>query len=572
MAFQVLYRKWRPQRFSELVGQEHVSNTLRQAVRQDRAAHSYLFSGPRGTGKTSTARVLAKAVNCLSPADGDPCNDCARCISINESRFMDLIELDAASNRGIDEVRNIRDKVNLAPAEGARKVYIIDEAHMLTEHASNAFLKTLEEPPSHAIFVLCTTEPHKILPTIISRCQRFDFRRITSADIVGRLKIICLEEKVDVEEGALTVLAHMAGGSLRDAENLLEQVVVSYGQHIGATEVYDLLGLGHGERALELTRYLLSGNAPASLGAINRAAWDGIDLRQLHRQTVEMLRGALLIQCGAKDSLDLPQETIARLQELVPKIPTSKVMSALKLLGEVNMRLDTSSPLLLELAALDICMQPAAQTVPAQPGSEMPSPSISRTAETTPELRTRTVRSPSPPAPSSRQGEDKARVAEPRPDHSASRAQREDSADTVVPASADQVPPKEAGYDPPSPEVAAFPAQWSELVKALSRHKGRRFNIGALLRDCRSQHLEEETLVLGFAHRSHLERMQEELDDPQAMKVVTEALAKSLGASYQVKLTLLDDNGASNTSSTAQSPLVRAALSMGARIIEEREQ
>ena len=180
MTTQVYYRKWRPGRFAELVGQEHVATTLRQAAKQGRVSHSYLFCGPRGSGKTSTARIVAKAVNCLDLQDGDPCNTCANCGQVNEGRFMDIIELDAASNRGIDEIRDIREKVNFAPVQGARKVYIIDEAHMLTDAASNAFLKTLEEPPPHVIFILCTTESHKILPTIISRCQRFDFRRIPS--------------------------------------------------------------------------------------------------------------------------------------------------------------------------------------------------------------------------------------------------------------------------------------------------------------------------------------------------------------------------------------------------------
>ena len=187
MTSQVYYRKWRPGSFTDLAGQDHVATTIRQAIKQQRVSHSYLFCGPRGTGKTTTARILAKAVNCLEPEEGNPCNNCRICRTINEGRFLDIIELDAASNRGIDEIREIRDKVNFAPVEGQRKVYIIDEAHMLTDQASNAFLKTLEEPPAHVIFVLCTTEANKILPTIISRCQRFDFRRLPTDVICRRL-------------------------------------------------------------------------------------------------------------------------------------------------------------------------------------------------------------------------------------------------------------------------------------------------------------------------------------------------------------------------------------------------
>ena len=183
MTTQVYYRKWRPLSFRQVVGQDHVTTTLRQSTMQNRVSHSYLFCGPRGSGKTTTARILAKAVNCLDLQDGDPCNACAICQSINEGRFMDIIELDAASNRGIDHMRDIREKVNFSPVQGSRKIYIIDEAHMLTTEASNAFLKTLEEPPGHVIFILCTTEAHKILPTIVSRCQRYDFRRIPSTSL-----------------------------------------------------------------------------------------------------------------------------------------------------------------------------------------------------------------------------------------------------------------------------------------------------------------------------------------------------------------------------------------------------
>jgi len=572
MTSQVYYRKWRPQQFGEVVGQEHVSRTLRQAVKQGRVAHSYLFCGPRGTGKTSTARVLAKAVNCLNQRDGETCNDCGRCRAVNEGRFMDLIELDAASNRGIDEIRNIRDRVNLVPVEGGYKVYIIDEAHMLTEHASNAFLKTLEEPPSHAIFILCTTEPHKILPTIISRCQRFDFRRLASEAIVERLRGICLDEGLDVEGDALRALAHSAGGSLRDAENLLEQLVVSCGNKIGMGEVYDLLGLGQGERALEFTQYLLMGNTSAALAAINRAAWDGVDLRQLHKQSVGLLRGVLMIQCGSGDSLDLTLETIKALEDLAPKAPMARVMKSLKLLGEVNMKYDNTSPLPLELAVVEVCLE---ESQPHSGPSPQPSPTPHSVAE-----GTAAALSPAEPTDGnltpgeSRGGESGSSAAAPR----APSARPRGTPDGRLPVSPAQEHSKkeESGQPPTSePEVTgsegSFQEQWGALVKALSRARGKRFNIGALLRDCKSQHVEGDILVLAFAHRSHLERMQEELDDPQGMKTVKEAFVKQLGASYELRLTLVDGNGPGGMQPASQSPLVRAAISMGARIMEERD-
>ena len=552
MTSQVYSRKWRPQHFRDLAGQEHVVTTLLQAVMQDRVAHSYLFCGPRGTGKTTTARVVAKAVNCLDVREGDPCNGCAVCLSINEGRFLDIIELDAASNRGIDEIRNIRDKVAFAPVEGRRKVYIIDEAHMLTEHASNAFLKTLEEPPAHAIFVLCTTEPHKLLPTIISRCQRFDFRRLGSAVMVERLRRICQEENVQVEDEALQAVARSAGGSLRDAENLLEQLVVSHGSPVSMETVHELLGLGHSERALELVRYLLLGNSASALGAINRATWEGVDLRQLHRQALQLLRGVLVQQWGAGDSLDLSPETAAELASLASRVGPERVAKAVRLFTEVDMRRDAPSPLPLELAVVEVCLDgvPASASGPA------------RQAEVQPSRRVGT-----PPAPVL---EKEPPPSEPETGLSPTpgpQIEVEDGGPTIVSDGADA---GEAASEGPRPSPV-FVDGWNDLVRALSRIKGRRFNIGALLRDCRGQQVEGENLVLAFAHRSHLERMQQELEDPQSQRAVQEALEKHLGRAYALSLTLSEDNGTHSGASPSRSPLVRYAMGMGAKILEEQE-
>ncbi|MEA3253543.1 MAG: DNA polymerase III subunit gamma/tau, partial [Chloroflexota bacterium] len=222
MSSQVLYRKWRPQALSEVVGQEPVTETLRHAVESGKIGHAYLFCGPRGTGKTSTGRILAKAVNCPNQKEGEPCNNCDMCRSITEGRALDVIEIDAASNRGIDEVRSLREKANYAPGPARYKVYIVDEVHMLTEAASNALLKTLEEPPGHVIFILATTEPHKVIATIVSRCQRFNFRRLSQTAVTGKLELICQKEGVRIEAESLRLIARAATGSLRDAENILQ--------------------------------------------------------------------------------------------------------------------------------------------------------------------------------------------------------------------------------------------------------------------------------------------------------------------------------------------------------------
>ena len=388
MTSQVYYRKWRPLNFEQLAGQEHVATTLRHSANLGRVSHSYLFCGPRGSGKTTTARIMAKAVNCLDLQEGDPCNNCTVCTSINDGQFMDIIEMDAASNRGIDEIRDIREKVNFSPAQGRRKVYIIDEAHMLTDQASNAFLKTLEEPPAHVMFILCTTEAHRILPTIVSRCQRFDFRRIPSNAIFDRLDEISRAEGAVVDSEALRVVARYADGSLRDAENLLEQLVVSYDDGVNLAQVEELLGLGNSERWLELATFLLMGNTNGGLDVVNQAAWDGADLRQLHRQTLGLLRSAMLLQWGNSSMVDLPDHVTAQLQDLVGRLPPWRIMKALKLWGDVNMRYDSPSTLPLEMAVVEICddqavpapapapapaRQPAA-TAPAGPARTAPPP------------------------------------------------------------------------------------------------------------------------------------------------------------------------------------------------------
>ena len=244
---QALYRKWRSQTFDEVVGQEHVMQTLRNALRENRVAHAYLFSGPRGTGKTSTARILAKALNCSAPEAERPCNQCPTCVAITEGRMLDLIEIDAASNNSVDDVRELRDKVGFRPSEGRYKIYIVDEVHMLSTSAFNALLKTLEEPPPHTRFILATTEPHKIPATVLSRCQRFDFRRIPAPEIAGHLQHIVAAEGFRAEPDALLAIARSAQGCMRDAISLLDQML-SYGSTtVTLAQVQQVLGAANAQ-------------------------------------------------------------------------------------------------------------------------------------------------------------------------------------------------------------------------------------------------------------------------------------------------------------------------------------
>jgi DNA polymerase-3 subunit gamma/tau len=305
---QALYRKWRPQSWEAVIGQEHVIQTLRNAIAGQRVAHAYLFAGPRGTGKTTTARLLAKAVNCLdeNPA-GRPCNRCAHCQAVNQGRFIDLIEIDAASNTSVEDVRDLRDKINFAPNLGRYKVYIIDEVHMLSTAAFNALLKTLEEPPPHAIFILATTEVHKIPATVLSRCQRHEFRRILVAEIAKLLKEVADQEQIEVEPDALTLVARQATGAMRDAISLLDQLA-SNGEKITLEMAQAVLGTAANQAVLDVVDGLIQRQPGVGLEKIHQALDAGSDPRQFARQVVDYLRSLLFIKTGNPEQIDATSE------------------------------------------------------------------------------------------------------------------------------------------------------------------------------------------------------------------------------------------------------------------------
>src|SRR5438876_4631004 len=299
MTSQSLYRKWRSQNFDDLVGQAEIVRTLKNALTTGKLAHAYLFTGPRGTGKTSTARLLAKTINCSNPKDGEPCNQCQQCREIPAGNSFNVIEIDAASNRGIDSIRDLREKVMMPPSTGKYKVYVLDEAHMLTTEAFNALLKTLEEPPGYAIFVMATTDVHKMLPTVLSRCQRFDFKRITTRQIVEHLNFVAGQEHVKIERPAAELIARAAAGGMRDALSLLDQAIAYAGDDISLAQIQAMLGVADPRAVQKLITAVAELDSAAVLHFIHELSEAGADLRQLNMQVGEYWRALMLTKAGA---------------------------------------------------------------------------------------------------------------------------------------------------------------------------------------------------------------------------------------------------------------------------------
>lgn len=356
MAYVALYRKWRPQGFDSLVGQEAVRTALTNALETGRIAHAYLFAGPRGTGKTSTAKILAKAVNCEHGPTPNPCNKCQNCVRINEGTSMDVFEIDAASNRGIDEIRDLREKVAFAPVSGRYKVYIIDEVHMLTTEAFNALLKTLEEPPPHVIFILATTEPHKIPATIHSRCQRFDFKRVTDAGIVKRLREVADGSGIAADDDALQLIAVQADGGMRDALSLLDQCGVM-ADRVTAETVRSVLGIVGREALRELVKAIGEGNVPHSLELLETLLAGGKDVKQIITELAEYLRAVLLYKASPdyrEIYLTDTKEAIAALEGLYS---TERLMAAEERLHQctIELRQSVRGRIAAEMCLFDLC-------------------------------------------------------------------------------------------------------------------------------------------------------------------------------------------------------------------------
>jgi len=531
MTSQVLYRKWRSQTLSEVVGQESVTQTLRNALSSGRLSHAYLFCGPRGTGKTSTARILAKAVNCLTTGGkGEPCNTCEMCRAITEGSAMDVLEIDAASNTSVDDIRSLREKVNYAPAQARFKVYIIDEFHMLSGSASNALLKTLEEPPPHVIFILATTEVHKIIPTIMSRCQRFDFRRIPQTDIINRLANACKAENITIAPESLRLIARSATGSMRDAWNLLEQLTIYYGSEISFQQVQTMLGITGDARVRELAKHIMDDKVSEAVATINSANNDGLDLRHFKRELVEYLRYLLLMKTGAEDSVDVTGEDLAELKQLASHTSLPKILKTLKLFSQVEIGTENNSTLSIELAIVD---------------------SITKTEDDAPEpvrQQEHKVEAVSHPI----QGKTSAPIHHQTKPSEPKKAEAKSETKTIVPSEATKTEPAEIIDTPDKSKL-----DWRSVIEQAPADTKRSPAL-AILRSAgvKLVAFENDVVTLSFRYPY----IKEQLEKMENQRVVEKIISSFVGHPCRVQCVLENNNN-----------LVKEALKLGAQIIDVEE-
>ena len=490
MAYISFTLKYRPRNFEDIVGQEHVSRTLRNALSNSRVAHAYLFAGPRGTGKTTTARVLARALNCVEGPTPSPCGVCDLCRAVDEGRAMDIIEIDAASNRGIDDIRELREKVKYSPAEARCKLYILDEVHMLTTEAFNALLKTLEEPPDHAFFTLLTTESHKIPPTILSRCQRFEFRPVSLPDMITALRRIVEGEGLVIDDDALAAIAQAADGAMRDAQSILDQVVAFSEGEITLDVVGTVLGVTAPQTLAEIAEVVADANVVGAFEAVDRLVTEGKDLGRLIEDLTRFFRDLLRLSLGsgAGTWLQLGPQGEQRMKSLAERMGPARLMEAVRTLAELRGKLKSSTQhsLLLELCLARLCC-PVQEAAPSPQPAGAPAPRPAAAAKKPPVAAPVPQAPVAPQAPAAPQAAQQPRQPEAKPVEASEAAEQ-----SVSPPAAS-----------PAPAVTGGPLSlqsvqncWQHLPDYF-RRKGH-FAVWAILREGTPQQLDGERLTICF--------------------------------------------------------------------------
>ena len=568
------YRKWRPQAFEEIIGQDRVTRTLQNAIRTNRVVHAYLFAGHRGTGKTTTARILAKALNCVNGPTPTPDGSCPNCQAIAGGYSVDVIEIDAASNRGIEEIRELRDRIRLAPTEGRYKVYIIDEAHMLTTEAANALLKTLEEPPSHAVLVLVTTEPHRLPPTILSRCQRFDFRRVSQKEIIARLRHIAETEGFRIEDQALTLIVGAADGSVRDAESILDQLAAFAEGPITDADVISVLGILAEDVALRFADAILRRDVPGCVDLVDHVIGEGKDVRQVLRTLLDHFRDLLVLQTDARaDVLDTTEQRLTALRAQAASAGIDDVLQALKVLAatEAEARWSPQPRLLLEIALIRLCrpeMDATLEGLRARlAGLEQ---RLEGTSTPSPQRTAVPAAHPTPPAPAPAPSKPQPRTGSKSTSKGPMNASAPSAIVAVVetPADLEHQPPLEA-----APPVALEDVRraWARILEEV---KHTRMFCHALLIEGIPLQVEAGTLVIGLrtGYNFHLEN----LHRPENRSIVEGAVERVLQQRLRLQCTILDGDTTQHPSgpavSAATDPVVAKAMELfGAQVVEIKE-
>ena len=497
------------------MGQDHVVTTLTNAIKADRVGHAYLFAGPRGTGKTTIARLLAKAVNCTNPDPiKRPCNECDNCKAVNENRLLDLIEIDAASNTSVDDVRDLRDKINFSPSQGKYKIYIIDEIHMLSTAAFNALLKTLEEPPPHAIFVLATTEIHKIPATVLSRCQRHEFRRVPVEEIVMNLKNIIKAENIQADDDALIQIARQSAGGMRDAISLLDQLS-STGDKITLTLVQTVLGTATSQTVLDVLTSIMDHDPAHGLETIHKALDAGADPRSLARQIVEYLRGLMLIQMGNVNQVEATEDVKKQMGAHAKSFSTSDVLRMMKIFNSaaVDLRGGWQPSLSLELALAEVLDAPAkSQPIAAAPSQPKPKPvSVSKT-ESKPQSE---------------------KEAAPHPVEKSAV-----SAGDIIKA-------------------------WKQMSASLSKSQA---NLSALMNSVKMIDVQGTTLILGLAS----DVLVSKIDQPEQIEAIQKLIKDKFGADMSVHCVVTNAKG-KIPPNVAQDGMVATAIQHGGEIVDMQD-
>lgn len=517
MSEQALYLKWRPRGFDEVIGQTHITRTLRNAIAQNRLRHAYLFNGPRGTGKTTMARILAKAVNCLHPdPQARPCNECRHCVAINEGRFLDLIEIDAASNNGVDDVRDLREKVAFAPAEGRYKVYIVDEVHRFSGAAFDALLKTLEEPPPHVIFVLATTELDKVPPTIRSRSLNFEFRRVSLKDVVERLDRIARSEGVEIERAALELIAQQGTGSVRDSISLLDQLIAAPAERITLEMAEQMLGTANSRLVSKLAQAILTNKPADGLDVIAAALAEGADPAQFGRQIVEHLRQLLLTHVGGANLVETSEERRALLGEQAAQANRELLLRAIRAFNGAlsELRSGWQPQLPLELALIE-----STRPLPAESG---PAPSAPQ-------------RAPKPAAPS------------------------------AVPESAPPAPDPAAASAPVT--LSKVKAVWQSVLAQIGQELR---PLGALLNQSAATPYRVQDRLVTIAVKEDWAKKHID-NDPAKQRTLIKTLTEALGTPVNIKVVVRDGTDSAEHAIMLDDPIVREHLESGAIAIEESE-